>query len=240
MLEHVRSRVPWRARLQDFIQPAWTWAAGGCHPNRETEAAVERAGFRIEPEGRRAEGTHRRFAARIALAVFVAIGLSVTTDPASPALAADPFGDLDLIRPSRPKQAEDFTVALLRGETLKLKEQRGKAVMINFWATWCPPCREEMPAMERLYSRHRERGFVLLAVSVDTDASLVKPFLDKHRLTFPVALDTKMDLANTYGVRGLPASFLIDRHGYLTALALGPRAWDNRAAHALVEGMLAQ
>ena len=148
--------------------------------------------------------------------------------------------ELDLIRPSRPKQAEDFTVALLRGETLKLKEQRGKAVMINFWATWCPPCREEMPAMERLYSRHRERGFVLLAVSVDTDASLVKPFLDKHRLTFPVALDTKMDLANTYGVRGLPASFLIDRHGYLTALALGPRAWDNRAAHALVEGMLAQ
>jgi len=148
--------------------------------------------------------------------------------------------ELDLIRPSRPKQAEDFTVALLRGETLKLKEQRGKAVMINFWATWCPPCREEMPAMERLYSRHRARGFVLLAVSVDTDASLVKPFLDKHRLTFPVALDAKMDLANTYGVRGLPASFLIDRHGYLTALALGPRAWDNRAAHALVEGMLAQ
>src|SRR5206468_9997088 len=61
----ISSRVPWRARLQDSIQPAWTWAAGGCHPNRETEAAVERAGFRIEPEGRRAEGTHRRFAARI-------------------------------------------------------------------------------------------------------------------------------------------------------------------------------
>lgn len=148
--------------------------------------------------------------------------------------------ELDLVRPSRPKRAEDFTVALLRGETLRLREQRGKAVMINFWATWCPPCREEMPAMERLYRRHRERGFVLLAVSVDTDASLVKPFLEQHKLTFPVALDAKMDLANTYGVRALPASFLIDGHGYLAALALGPRAWDNRAAHALVEGMLAR
>ncbi len=148
--------------------------------------------------------------------------------------------ELDLIRPSRSKRAEDFTVALLRGETLKLREQRGKAVMINFWATWCPPCREEMPAMERLYRRHRERGFVLLAVSVDTDASLVRPFLEQHKLTFPVTLDAKMDLANTYGVRALPSSFLVDRHGYLAALALGPRAWDNRAAHALVEGMLAQ
>ena len=147
--------------------------------------------------------------------------------------------ELDLIRPARAKRAEDFTVALLHGEPLKLREQRGKAVMINFWATWCLPCREEMPAMERLYRRHRERGFVLLAVSVDTDASLVRPFLEQHKLTFPVTLDAKMDLANTYGVRALPSSFLVDRHGYLAALALGPRAWDNRAAHALVEGMLA-
>lgn len=66
MLEHVRSLVPWRARLQDLIQPIWTRVAGGCHPNRDTEAAVARAGFRIEADGRMAKGTHRRFAARIA------------------------------------------------------------------------------------------------------------------------------------------------------------------------------
>jgi peroxiredoxin len=131
-------------------------------------------------------------------------------------------------------------VSLVSGETLKLQGQRGKPMLVNFWATWCAPCREEMPAMERLYIKHRERGFVLLAVSVDTDASVVKPFLERYKLTFPVALDAKMDLANAYGVRALPASFLIDRNGYLTALALGPRAWDNRAAHTLVEGMLAQ
>jgi ubiquinone/menaquinone biosynthesis C-methylase UbiE len=66
MLEHVRSRIPWRARLQDLIQPIWTWAAGGCHPNRETERTVEAAGFRILTEGRRAKGTNRLFAARLA------------------------------------------------------------------------------------------------------------------------------------------------------------------------------
>ena len=148
--------------------------------------------------------------------------------------------ELDLIRPSKPKQASDFTVSLVSGDTLKLVGQRGKPVLINFWATWCAPCREEMPAMERLYLKHRERGFVLLAISVDSDVALVKPFLQKHKLTLPVALDAKMDLANTYGVRALPASFVIDRNGYLAALALGPRAWDNRAAHTLVEGLLAQ
>jgi peroxiredoxin len=148
--------------------------------------------------------------------------------------------ELDLIRPSKPKQASDFTVSLVSGDTLKLVGQRGKPVLINFWATWCAPCLEEMPAMERLYLKHRERGFVLLAISVDSDVALVKPFLQKYKLTFPVALDAKMDLANTYGVRALPASFVIDRNGYLAALALGPRAWDNRAAHTLVEGLLAQ
>ena len=148
--------------------------------------------------------------------------------------------ELDLIRPARPKQASDFTVSLLSGDTMKLAGQRGKPVLINFWATWCGPCREEMPAMERLYAKHRARGFVLLAVSVDTNPELVKPFLQQHKLTFPVALDAKMDLANAYGVRALPASFLIDRNGYLAALALGPRAWDNRAANTLVEGLLAQ
>ena len=196
----------------------------------------------------------------IAAAVISGIGLFtiLRTEPDAPAAASteapsrtagltparpildEAVRELDLVRPPRLKRAEDFTVALLRGEPLKLSEQRGKPVMINFWATWCAPCREEMPAMERLYRRHHERGFVLLAVSVDTDAALVRPVLEQHKLTFPVALDAKMGLANAYRVRALPSSFLIDRDGNLAALALGPRAWDNRVAHALVEGMLAQ
>ena len=239
MLEHVRSRVPWRARLQDFIQPAWTWAAGGCHPNRETEAAVERAGFRIEPEGRRAEGTHRRFAARLALAVLIAVGLSVITGPASPALAADPFGALDLIRPSHVTAAPAFTVPRLDSGSVTLTELRGRVVFLNFWATWCPPCKEEMPSMERLYRRHNERGFTILAISIDSDGTdRVAAFVKKLGLTFPIGLDPKLEVANRYTVRALPSSFLIDRQGNTVAVALGPRDWDGTAAQAVIEMLL--
>jgi len=185
-------------------------------------------------------GSAAAVAALVAVALFAALTEGPRANVAHASGIDEAARELDLIRPARPKQASDFSVSLLGGQTLELKGQRGKPMLINFWATWCAPCREEMPAMERLYLKHRERGFVLLAVSVDTDAALVKPFLERYRLTFPVALDARMDLANTYGVRALPASFLIDRNGYLTALALGPRAWDNRAAHALVEAMLAQ
>ncbi len=151
---------------------------------------------------------------------------------------ADAIKELDLIRPVRTKLAEDFTVPAPAGGTFRLSEQRGKVIMVNFWATWCPPCLEEMPAMERLYRRHRDAGFTLIAVSVDTDAKKVAPFLHAHRLTFPVGLDTGMDLANAYAVRALPSSFMVARDGTLAALAIGPRHWDSAAAHALVEGMV--
>ena len=145
--------------------------------------------------------------------------------------------ELDLIRPSRPKLADDFTIATADGKFFRLSAHRGRPVFVNFWATWCPPCLEEMPAMERLWRAQTAAGLVMLAVSVDADAAVVAPFLKGHGLTFPAGLDAKMELANTYGVRALPSSFIIDREGRLAALALGPRAWDNVAAHALVKGL---
>ena len=146
--------------------------------------------------------------------------------------------ELDLIRPARPKVADDFTVPTPAGATFRLGDQRGKVVMVNFWATWCPPCLEEMPAMERLYRRHKDAGFTLVAISVDADPKKVTPFVSEHKLTMPIGVDPKMELAQTYGVRALPSSFVVGRDGNLAALAIGPRHWDNDAAHSLVEGML--
>lgn len=146
--------------------------------------------------------------------------------------------ELDLIRPSRAKLAQDFSLAMPDGKTFKLSDHRGKVVFVNFWATWCTPCREEMPAMERLWQRHRDRGFMMVAVSLDNDPAPVTPFVKKLKLTFPIALDPKMQAANPYGVRALPSSFLVDRKGYMTALALGPRAWDSDAAHALIDALV--
>lgn len=145
--------------------------------------------------------------------------------------------DLDLIRPARAKLAEDFTLPTPGGGTFKLSDHRGKVVMVNFWATWCPPCLEEMPAMERLYRQQKASGFTLVAVSVDTEPMRVAPFVAKHKLTFPIALDTKMDLANSYSVRALPSSFIVARDGNLAALAIGPRHWDGNAAHSVIEGL---
>jgi peroxiredoxin len=145
---------------------------------------------------------------------------------------------LDLMRPARPKVADDFTLPMSDGGSFTLSAQRGKVVLVNFWATWCPPCLEEMPAMERLWRRHKDAGFVLLAVSLDSDPKKVPPFVSAHKFTFPVAVDPKMTVAERYGVRALPSSFVIDRDGTVIGIALGPRAWDGAAAHGLVQAML--
>ena len=133
--------------------------------------------------------------------------------------------------------AEDFTLGLAGGGNFRLGERRGHVVLINFWATWCPPCREEMPALERLYRQHKEQGLVLVAISIDSDPAVVSPYVKASKLTFPIALDPKAEVANKYGVRALPSSFVVDRQGTMTALALGPRVWDNAASHSLVEAL---
>ena len=145
--------------------------------------------------------------------------------------------ELDLVKPSRVRAAEDFALPALGGGTFRLSEQRGKVVLVNFWATWCPPCLEEMPAMERLWRKHKDAGFVLVAVSVDADPQKVVPFAAAHKLTFPIAFDSNMAVAERYGVRALPSSFVLGREGDLAGLALGPRHWDSRASHRLIEAM---
>ncbi len=151
---------------------------------------------------------------------------------------ADASRALDLIRPTREKYAEDFTLPLADGSQFRLANQRGKVIMINFWATWCGPCREEMPAMERLWRHQKDQGFVLVAVSLDANTDAVAPYVKQLGLTFPVALDPKMDAGNVYGVRALPSSFIVDRRGKVVALALGPRHWDGDAGQSLIEGYL--
>jgi peroxiredoxin len=94
-----------------------------------------------------------------------------------------------------------------------------------------------MPAFERLHRQHKDAGLVMVAVSLDTDPAKVAPFVREHRLTFTIGLDPGTKVADRYGVRALPSTFVIDPEGHLAALALGPRTWDNDAAHSLIEAM---
>ncbi len=157
-------------------------------------------------------------------------------DGRQPSVAAA-MRELELVSPPGARAAEDFALPMPDGRQFRLSDHRGKVVFINFWATWCPPCREEMPSMERLFSGQKDRAFSMVAVSLDASPAAVTPYLAQGGFTFPVALDPRMDLASAYGVRALPASFIVDPRGVIVAVALGPRDWDAPAARALMEGV---
>jgi peroxiredoxin len=164
--------------------------------------------------------------------------LALALIPLGPAIANDPFTSMALIRPPRPHTAEEFSVKSPDGKTIRLADYRGKVVFLNFWATWCAPCRDEMPAMQRLYQKYRDRGLVVLAVSLDSETSGVAPFVKQLGVSFPIAQDLTWTVAERYRVNRLPSSFLVDRQGTLVALAIGPRDWDTTPAHAVMESLL--
>jgi peroxiredoxin len=125
---------------------------------------------------------------------------------------------------SADKQREnvDFTLTDLHGQSWSLKGLRGKVVLVNFWATWCPPCRKEMPDMESIYQRFKGQGLVILAIS-DEDASKVKPYIAERNYTYPIVLDPGDTVNKLFVVEGIPKSFLYNRDGKLAAEAIDRR-----------------
>jgi len=120
------------------------------------------------------------------------------------------------------RQQADFSLTDLHGKTWNLKDLRGKVVLLNFWATWCPPCRKEMPDLEALYHRFESQGFVVLAIS-DEDAAKVNPFLAERNITYPVLLDPGRKVNEQFQIEGIPKSFVYDRNGKLVAQSIDMR-----------------
>jgi peroxiredoxin len=144
------------------------------------------------------------------------------------------------LRHRAPARAADFVLPNLAGQAVRLSALRGKVVLLNVWTTWCPPCREEMPSMERLYERLRDRDFQLLAVSQDEDGPrVVRPFVEELKLSFPVLVDPDHLVGDRYGVWGYPESFVIDRAGRIVERVIGPRDWASPEAVASIEALLA-
>ncbi len=139
----------------------------------------------------------------------------------------------------RGAMAPSFELPNLAGGRLKLSDFKGKVVMVNFWATWCPPCREEMPSMEKAYQEYKERGFVVLAVNVDrTRGAPVEEFIRELKLTFPVLLDPGEATKKSFGVRGLPQTVLIDRGGRVARHVYGSLDWFGGPARRVIEQLL--
>jgi len=123
--------------------------------------------------------------------------------------------------------APDFALRDLQGRVHSLSQQRGKIVFLNLWATWCPPCREEMPSMEKLYRQLAGPDFTMLAVSEDTDHAAVEAFVREMRLSFPVLLDAAGNLPHRLGITGYPETFVIDRQGNIVRHFVGPYDWSD-------------
>jgi peroxiredoxin len=133
----------------------------------------------------------------------------------------------------RRRENVNFTLSDLHGKTWTLKDLRGKVVLVNFWATWCPPCRKEMPDMEALHQEFKEQGLVILAIS-DEESDKVEPFITEHKFSYPILLDPGRKVNDLFEVEGIPKSFLYDRSGHLVAQAI-----DMRTRRQFLE-MLAQ
>jgi len=122
----------------------------------------------------------------------------------------------------RQRQKADFILTDMAGHQWTLKQLRGKVVLVNFWATWCPPCRKEMPDLDVLYRRFRSQGLLILAIS-DEDAAKVKPFLTERPVSYPILLDPGGKVNKEFAIDGIPKSFVYDREGKLVATAIDMR-----------------
>jgi peroxiredoxin len=143
------------------------------------------------------------------------------------------------IRPEQGYLAPDFALPSLDGQTVRLSDLRGKAVLLNFWATWCSPCRQEMPTIEKVYQDSKSRGLAILAVSLDAGSkSVVKSFMQELKLEFPVLLDPEMEVLRIYRMVGIPASFLIDKQGIIRHREVGYRNWTDPESRRLLEAIL--
>lgn len=122
---------------------------------------------------------------------------------------------------SEPKPAQDFTLKDLNGNEVKLSSLKGKAVIINFWATWCHPCREEIPDLQRGYDENKDKGLIILGVNIKEKESKVSKFAKDYKMTYPILLDIDGTTSDAYRVFGIPMSFFIDRNGLVKDSFIG-------------------
>jgi peroxiredoxin len=158
-----------------------------------------------------------------AVLVFTLMLLAHSAHAAAPAQTMTPVAD----RPAAP----DFVLKDIDGKLRRLSENRGKVVLVNFWATWCPPCRREMPSMQRAWKQLKNENFEMLAINVGEDEDTIFGFTFSTgvELTFPILLDRDAQIIKAWPVIALPTSFIVDPQGRIVYRAVGGREWDDPA-----------
>ncbi|MGE0622252.1 MAG: TlpA family protein disulfide reductase [Pseudomonadales bacterium] len=123
--------------------------------------------------------------------------------------------------------APDFTLKSLEGSNLRLEEYRGQVVLLNFWASWCGPCRQEMPLLDRLHHRYEDTGFAVLGVNVEGEIAPAQEIVDKTNVTFPILIDDGQKVSQMYNLQAMPSTVVIDRDGVVRYIHLGYKPGDE-------------
>ena len=143
--------------------------------------------------------------------------------------------------PDRSRFPIDFTLPDLHGRPVRLSQLRGQVVLVNFWATWCHPCRLEMPSMNALYQEYQQKGFIILAITSDANGQTsVPPFIENYGLTFPILLDPENVVGIQLHVDSIPTSYLLDKRGDIVTATLGAKDWHSATVRRLLETLLTE
>ena len=145
------------------------------------------------------------------------------------------FSDMGVLKIPHPTGPVEITLKDPNGQLVNLSDLRGKIVFINFWTTWCLACVVEMPSMERLHQKFKDKDFVMVAINLRESASTVKQFFTEYKLTFTTLLDSTGDVGVGFGIRSIPTTFILDKSGRIIGKALGPREWESKESIALFE-----
>lgn len=148
------------------------------------------------------------------------------------------FRDIGVLKIPQVTRPVEIQLKDVFGNTVRLSAYRGKIVFLNFWATWCPTCVIEMPSMEKLHRRLKDKEFVMVAINLQETPARVKSFFNKLDLSFTSLLDSSGEVGAGFAVNALPTTFVLDKNGRIIGKALGPREWDSRASVALFEYLI--
>jgi len=153
------------------------------------------------------------------------------------AIADDDFSRLKLSRAGAGTPLPAFTLTSVDGKALDFSQLRGKVLVLNFWATWCGPCKEEMPALDRLRRRFDPRDVAILTITTEHERTGIQQFMKQFNSALPVLLDEHRDVSLAFMVRGLPTTVFIAKNGTVVGRAVGPREWDGPDAIRFIEGL---
>ena len=148
------------------------------------------------------------------------------------------FRDLGVLKIPRILPPVDFELMDLNNKKVRISDYKGKIVFLNFWTTWCPPCKIEMPAMEKLNAKLKDKDFAMVAVDLEEPVSRVKDFAKRYKLSFTILLDSKGEVGRLFGIRSIPTTYILDMDGGIIGMVLGPREWDSKESIALFEHLM--